>query len=181
MRLNGQRLVTWLIAIAIVPGARVVAQTRRPAAKSGPRASVTIEKPKPRTETYGGCRILSDGTLSGSWGPSGLPTLVFTIGPGAALADAMHANKAKFAGPGRYPNEIIAVHLGKTALDEAYGGLGTVVIASDGHSGTFATNDGKVSGRFDCGAVPAKPHQTGGGGNPSRSSKPDRRNARAGA
>ena len=156
MPLSGRCLISWLIAIAIVPGPRVIAQTRGAAGKSGPRASVAIERPKPRTETYGGCRILSDGTFSGSWGPSGLPTLAFTIGPGAAMADAMHANKARFAGPGRYPNEIIAVHLGRTALDDAYGGLGTVVIAADGHSGTFVTNDGKVSGRFDCGAAPSR-------------------------
>jgi hypothetical protein len=72
------------------------------------------------------------------------------------MADAMHANKARFTGPGRYPNEIITVYLGKTALEDSYGGLGTVVIATDGHSGTFATNDGKASGRFDCGTAPSR-------------------------
>lgn len=117
-------------------------------------ATVTIEKPKPRSVTGGGCRILSDGTFSGTWGPAALPTLAFTIGPGATMADQMHANKAKFTGPGRYANEIIAVYLGKTALEDSYMGLGTVVISADGHSGTFLLNDGKASGRFDCGAVP---------------------------
>jgi hypothetical protein len=116
--------------------------------------TAVIEKPKPRTVTTGSCRILSDGTFSGTWGPAALPTLAFTIGPGAAMADQMHANKAKFAGPGKYQNEILAVYLGKTALEDSYGGLGTVVINADGHSGTFSTNDGKASGRFDCGAVP---------------------------
>jgi hypothetical protein len=72
------------------------------------------------------------------------------------MADAMHANKAKFTGPGRYSNEIIAVYLGKTALEDSYGGLGTVVISADGHSGTFELNDHKASGKFDCGAVPTK-------------------------
>jgi hypothetical protein len=118
--------------------------------------SATIEKPKPRTVTTGGCRILSDGTFSGSWGPQELPTLAFTIGPGAAMADAMHANKVKFSGPAKYQNEILAVYLGKTALEDSYGGLGTVVVNADGHSGTFATNDGKASGRFDCGTVPSR-------------------------
>jgi hypothetical protein len=94
--------------------------------------------------------------LSGNWGPTALPTLAFTIGPGAAMADQMHANKAKFTGPGRYPNEIIAVYLGKTALEDSYGGLGTVVIGADGRTGTFALNDGTASGRFDCGTVPAR-------------------------
>jgi hypothetical protein len=158
MRLNGRRLVVCAIAAAAFAGTRLLAQTGSPAVKSPPRAGVIIEKPKPRTETYGGCRILADGTFSGSWGPSGLPTLAFTIGPGATMADAMHANKARFTGPGRYPDEIIAVYLGKTALEDGYGGLGTIVIAADGHSGTFTTNDGKASGRFDCGAAPSR-HQ----------------------
>ncbi|MGH9139905.1 MAG: hypothetical protein ACRD2I_02055 [Vicinamibacterales bacterium] len=53
-------------------------------------------------------------------------------------------------------NEILAVSLGKTALEDSYGGLGMVVINADGHSGTFTTNDGKASGRFDCGAAPSR-------------------------
>jgi hypothetical protein len=125
-------------------------------ANAAAQPSATIEKPKQRTVTEGFCRILSDGTFTGGWGPSALPTLGFTIGPGATMADAMHANKAKFTGPGRYSNEIIAVYLGKTALEDSYGGLGTVVISADGHSGTFELNDHKASGKFDCGAVPTK-------------------------
>ena len=118
--------------------------------------TVTIEKPKPRTVTGGFCRIVSDGTLSGVWGPTALPTLAFTIGPGSAMADQLHANKTKYTGPGRYTNEIVAVYLGKTALEDSYLGLGAVVIAADGHSGTFALNDGSASGRFDCGAAPSQ-------------------------
>jgi hypothetical protein len=154
MRRAGRCVVVFGIVSAFYSAyspASVNAQSRGPGRKSASAASVTIDRPKARTETSGGCRILRDGTFSGTWGPSGLPTLAFTIGPGATMADAMHANKAKFTGPGNYPNEIIAVYLGKTALDDAYGGLGTVVIAPDGHSGTVVTNDGKVSGRFDCG------------------------------
>ena len=124
---------------------------------SAAQSSVTIEKPKARTVASGGCRIRSYGTFSGVWGPSALPTLAFTIGPGSSMADQMHANKAKYTGPGRYPNEIVAVYLGKTALEDSYIGLGSVVIASDGHSGTFALNDGSASGHFDCGTVPARP------------------------
>jgi hypothetical protein len=123
-------------------------------ASSPPTA--TIEKPKPRTVTEGGCRILSDGTFSGTWGPSALPTLAFTIGPGATMADQMHANKAKFTGPGTYKNEIIAVYLGKTALQDSYMGLGTVVINADGHSGKFGLNDGSAAGHFDCGLPPTR-------------------------
>jgi hypothetical protein len=118
--------------------------------------NATIEKPKTRTVTVGGCRILSDGTFSGTWGPTALPTLAFTIGPGSTMADQMHANKAKYTGPGRYANEIMAVYLGKTALEDSYLGLGTVVIAGDGHSGTFALNDDSASGHFDCGTTPSR-------------------------
>ncbi len=85
--------------------------------------AVTIEKPKARTTTGGFRRIVSDGTLSAVWGPSSLPTLAFTIGPGSAMADAMHANKGRYSGPGKYPNVIIAVYLGKTALDDTYAAL----------------------------------------------------------
>jgi hypothetical protein len=123
---------------------------------SAVQPSATIETPKIRTATTGGRRILSDGTLSGVWGPSALPTLAFTIGPGATMADQMHANKTKYNGPGRYNNEIVAVYLGKTALEDSYGGLGTVIIAADGHSGTFVLNDHTASGHFDCGKVPSR-------------------------
>jgi len=100
--------------------------------------TAVIEKPKPRTVTTGGCRILSNSTFSGTWGPSALPVLALTIGPASTMADQMHANKAKYTGPGRYPNEVIAVYLGKTALEDSYAGLGTVTIAADGQSGMFA-------------------------------------------
>jgi hypothetical protein len=70
------------------------------------------------------------------------------------MADQMHANKAKFTGPGAYKNEIVAVYLGKTALQDSYMGLGTVTINADGHSGKFALNNGSAAGHFDCGAAP---------------------------
>lgn len=119
--------------------------------------TATIVKPKSRTVTGGFCRILSDGTFTANWGPSALPTLAFTIGPRATMADAMHANKAKFTGPGTYRNEIIAVYLGKTALKDSYGGLGTVIINADKHSGRFTLNNGSAAGNFDCGLPPTRP------------------------
>jgi hypothetical protein len=118
--------------------------------------TVVIEKPKARTTTGGACRIVSDGTLSGVWGPSALPTLAFTVGPASAMADAMHANKGRYSGPGKYPNVIIAVYLGKTALDDTYAGLGTVILNADGHTGSFALNNGSASGHFDCGQPPKR-------------------------
>ncbi len=124
-------------------------------AQAAELASVTIEKPRLVTVKGGGCRILSNGSFSGTWGPSSLPTLAFTIGP-TPMTEYTHANAAKFSGPGKYANEILAVYLGKTATEDSYGGLGTVVINADGRTGSFAANDGSTSGRFDCGAPPAR-------------------------
>ncbi len=126
------------------------------AGAAAPQPTATIEKPKSRTVTGGFCRILNNNTFSGNFGPSSsLPTLALTIGPGSAMADALHANKAKFTGPGTYKNEIIAVYLGKTALEDSYMGLGAVVINADKHSGIFTLNDKSSSGHFDCGVPPA--------------------------
>jgi hypothetical protein len=122
-----------------------------------PPPSVTVEKPRAVKAAGGVCRIAEEGTLGVNIGPDPkLPILALTIGPGSAMADMLHANKAKFTGPGKYANEIIAVYLGKTALEDAYMGLGTVTIAADGKSGRFALNDGTASGSFDCGAPPVK-------------------------
>jgi hypothetical protein len=126
------------------------------AAQGTSAVSATVEKPKTRTAADGFCRILSDGTLTANWGRSDLPMLAFTIGPKATMAKEMHASLTPFAGPGRYPNEIIAVYLGNTALVDSYGGLGTVTINADGHTGTFQTNDGKATGHFDCGTPPKR-------------------------
>jgi len=114
--------------------------------------SATISKPKPVSVSGGICRLTDDGTTLGvNVGPNvAMPTLALTIGPKAAMANALHANTAKFAGPGIYKNEIVAVYLGRTALDNSYIGLGTVTIGADGKSGTFALNDGKAAGTFDC-------------------------------
>jgi hypothetical protein len=122
------------------------------AVASAPTA--TIQKPKPRTVAGGICRLGAGGVLGVNIGPnSAMPTLALTIGP-SPMADTMHANKAKYTGPGKYANEMIAVYLGKTALDDSYIGLGTVVVSADGKSGTFVLNDGSASGTFDCGAAP---------------------------
>lgn len=116
-----------------------------------------MQKPRALTASGGICRVKEDGTLGVNIGPnSAMPTLALTIGPGAFMADQMHANKVKFTGPGKYENELVALYLGKTALEDSYMGLGTVTIAADGKSGTFALNDGKASGSFDCGAAPAR-------------------------
>jgi hypothetical protein len=156
MRPNGTLFVCGMTLVTVLSSARIVAQTAASNAKGAVQASVTIEKPKARSVTGGSCGVVSGGTFSGVWGPSALPTLAFTIGPGSAMADMMHANKAKFTGPGRYTDVIIALYLGKTALEDSYAGLGTVVIGADGRTGSFTLNNGTASGRFDCGAAPSR-------------------------
>ena len=94
-----------------------------------------------------------DGTLGGVFGKNELPLLAFTIGPKSAMADQMHATKAKFTGPGTYKNVIVMVYLGKTALDDTYGGLGTVTVNSDWRTGSFVLNDKTSAGVWDCGSV----------------------------
>ena len=126
------------------------------AAAAGPTA--TLQKPRALTVAGGRCLAKADGTLGVNVGPNpALPALALAIGPGSPMAGPMHANTARFAGPGKYANEIIALYLGKTALEDSYMGLGTVTIAADGKSGRFALNDGTAAGTFDCGAALARP------------------------
>src|SRR5690349_20155798 len=68
--------------------------------------TATIQKPKALTVTGGRCQLKADGTLGVNIGPNAsMPTLALTIGPGAFMSNEMHANKAKFTGPGKYANE----------------------------------------------------------------------------
>lgn len=113
--------------------------------------SAKIDTPKALTVPTGFCRKLDNGTFGAFFGPEKLPPLAFTIGPGAAMADEMHASKAPFTGPGRYKDVIVMVYLGKTALEDTYGGLGTVAVNGDGRSGSFVLNDGRASGTWNCG------------------------------
>lgn len=137
----------------IVSTCWVIASASRVLAAAPPTAK--IDKPKSLTVSGGLCRVKEDGTLGVNIGPNpSMPTLALTVGPGAFMAKEMHANLAKFAGPGKYQNEVVAVYLGKTALEDAYLGLATVTINADGKSGSFALNDGKASGTFDCGIKP---------------------------
>jgi len=63
----------------------------------------------------------------------------------------MHASKAAYTGPGKYRNVIVMVYLGKTALEDTYGGLGTVTVNADSRTGSFVLNDGSAAGTWDCG------------------------------
>jgi hypothetical protein len=149
MRVNARAILC-----ASLLGTRAV--SARAVAQGASSVSATIEKPKLRAVANGFCRILSDGTFTANWGRSDLPLLAFTIGPKASMAKEMHASLASFVGPGRYPDVIVAVYLGSTALVDSYGGLGTITINPDGHSGSFKTNDVKAAGHFDCGSPPKR-------------------------
>jgi hypothetical protein len=112
--------------------------------------TATIQKPKALTVTGGRCQMKADGTLDVNIGPNAaMPTRAFTIGPGAFMADQMHADKAKFTGLGKNANELIALYLAKTALQDSCMGLETVTVAHDNKSGM---NGGKGEVTFDCGA-----------------------------
>jgi hypothetical protein len=147
---NPMQRLTFVLGTALLAMAPVLAA----AAQAAPKASAKITQPKPRTVSGGRCLNDGKGTLGGVFGPSALPPLAFTIGPGSAMADQMHASKAPFTGPGRYRNVIVMLYLGKTALDESYGGLGTVTVNADDRTGSFVLNNGTAGGTWDCGMKP---------------------------
>jgi len=147
MRIIG--LVRMTVALSV--GSAVFGPARATAQGGG--TSATIEKPKALTVSTGHCLKRADGTFGAVFGPDALPPLAFTIGPGSAMADAMHASKAPFTGPGQYKNVIVMLYLGKTATQDSYGGLGNVTVDADAKSGSFTLNDGTASGRWRCGSV----------------------------
>jgi hypothetical protein len=141
--------------ITLVIGAALVASigAARPSAQGGPTGGAKVERPKVRSVATAHCLNDHEGTLGGVFGRTELPLLAFTIGPKSAMADQMHASKAKFAGPGTYKNIIVMVYLGKTALEDSYGGLGTVTVNSDWRTGSFTLNNGTSAGTWDCGTA----------------------------
>ncbi|HET7563922.1 MAG TPA: hypothetical protein VFJ96_02925 [Gemmatimonadaceae bacterium] len=149
------------VVVALLSARPAPAQSALPAkgakapAGGAPAGSVRIVKPRARVVSGAACLVKGD-TFGATWGPSALPALAFTIGPGSVMADQLHANKAPYTGPGRYANVIIAVYMGKTALEDSYMGLGTITVNADGKSGTFALNDGSASGSWDCGHAPQR-------------------------
>ena len=152
MSQNRSRVLTMIavpwIALLTLQGGDARAQAASPTT-----GMAVVEKPKARTVAGGHCRQMEDGTFGATWGPDQLPLLAFTIGPRSAMADLMHADKKRFDGPGVYKNVVIAVYLGKTALEDMHAGLGTVTVNADGRSGTFTLNDGSTAGRWTCGSV----------------------------
>jgi hypothetical protein len=154
--------ITWVIVAVLVASVGATASSARStgsraaasqAVSSGATGWAKIARPKVRSVTGAHCVNFHEGTLGGVFGRSELPLLAFTIGPKSAMADQMHASKAKFAGPGAYRNVIVMVYLGKTALDESYGGLGTITVNSDWRTGSFSLNNGTSAGTWDCGGA----------------------------
>ena len=155
MAASAATLLAFVVARPAVAQSTSSSKTAQ-AASGAPTGSVTIVKPKARMVTGAVCRILDGNTFGGTWGPSALPALAFTIGPGSVMADQMHASKAPYKGPGRYANVIVAVYMGKTALEDSYMGLGTVTVNPDARSGSFGLNDGSASGSWNCGSAPTR-------------------------
>jgi hypothetical protein len=140
---------TWAIGAALVASIAATGSW----AQSGPTGGAKVERPKARSVATAHCVNFHEGSLGGVFGRTELPLLAFTIGPKSAMADQMHASKAKFTGPGTYRNVVVMVYLGKTALEESYGGLGTITVNSDWRTGSFTLNNGTSKGTWDCGTV----------------------------
>jgi hypothetical protein len=141
--------ITWVAGAAV---AAAVA-TARLSAQGGPAGGAKVDRPKARSVATAHCVNDHQGTLGGVFGKTELPLLAFTIGPKSAMADQMHASKAKFTGPGTYKNVIVMLYLGKTALDDTYGGLGTITVNPDWHTGSFLLNNKTAAGTWACGTT----------------------------
>jgi hypothetical protein len=79
---------------------------------------------------------------------SGGHNLGFNIGPIQGV-DLPHS--APYTGPGTYTGAQIAGWRVPSDPTSMFTGRGTIVVHADGQTGTFATDDGKVSGTWDCG------------------------------
>ena len=116
---------------------------------------------KPIAVTLIGARCSSDGkgSIAAFFGPS-MPgqaeKLGFNIGPihfdsvpGVTLPHV--SSSAPYHGPGRYTGAPIAgwlvPHDYKTYINDR----GVVTVNADRQTGTFATDDGKAAGTWDCG------------------------------
>jgi hypothetical protein len=122
-------------------------------AQGTPTGGAKVERPKAASVATAHCVNFHEGSLGGVFGKTELPLLAFTIGPKSAMADQMHASKAKFTGPGTYKNVVVMVYMGKTALENTYGGLGTITVNPDWRTGKFTLNNGTAAGTWDCGAA----------------------------
>ncbi len=133
--LRGAVLLAAWIGLGCVPGD---AQTM-PAGK----ATAKLEKPVVLAVSGGTCEDDGKGSIGANFGNA----LAFNIGP--ATVGMPEMSKAPYTGPGTYRKVIISGYPDKKTV---FLGLGTVVVNADRRTGTFATDDGKAAGSWDCGA-----------------------------
>jgi hypothetical protein len=107
------------------------------------KATAKLDKPFTLAVTGGSCESDGKGNVGAVFGNA----LAFNIGPATVAMPGV--NKAPYKGPGTYRKVIITGYPDKKIL---FAGLGTVVVGADRQQGTFATDDGKASGSWNCGA-----------------------------
>ncbi|HZU91506.1 MAG TPA: hypothetical protein VE993_19805 [Stellaceae bacterium] len=106
------------------------------------KATAKLDKPFALAVTGGSCESDGKGNVGAVFGNA----LAFNIGP--ATVGMPGISKAPYKGPGTYRKVIITGYPDKKVL---FAGLGTVVVDADRQKGTFATDDGKASGSWNCG------------------------------
>jgi hypothetical protein len=111
----------------------------------------TIDKPVAMRLIGARCSDDGKGSIAAFFGPSpgaDAEKLGFNIGP---ILNVNLPHSRPYAGPGIYTGAQIAgipvPHDYKTMFTDQ----GTVVVNADRQSGTFATDDGKAAGKWDCG------------------------------
>lgn len=90
----------------------------------------------------------SDG--NGSIGANFLNKLAFNIGPATGGAKMLGMDTKPYKGAGTYSKVVVT---GFVDPKHSFGLLGTIVVNPDRRTGTFASEDGKASGTWDCGEV----------------------------
>lgn len=110
------------------------------------KAGAKLVKPVAKTIDDGTCESDGQGTIGANFENA----VAFNIGPQTGGASVMKMNTAPYKGPGTYTRVIIS---GYPEKGHSFLGLGTVVVNADRRTGTFATDDGKASGTWDCGEV----------------------------
>jgi hypothetical protein len=133
--LRGTALVAaWCVALFAPAAAQTV---------SLGKATAKLDKPFTFLVSGGSCESDGKGNVGAVFGNA----LAFNIGPATVAMPGV--NKAPYKGPGTYRKVIITGYPDKKIL---FAGLGTVVVGADRQQGTFATDDGKASGSWNCGA-----------------------------
>jgi hypothetical protein len=107
-------------------------------------AGAKFDKPVSLTIDGGTCESDGKGSIGANFGSA----LAFDMGPAVIAPPGLNMSRAPYKGPGTYREVIIS---GYPAKGVVFLDLGTIVVNADRHSGTFATDDGKAAGSWDCG------------------------------